>query len=273
MINVTFSAQCIHLMRELGISGEVVTAVINNRHQGLLSSTLDRMIATHWFEDNHIVLVTGHVTKTTINNTLRQVIFNSIEADLVLLLNSELPAAQINRSMNAADLFALVAQSFGCPVTCHLDQRPTHLYSGRWNGQDVQVFDLDDGPILITGTFSPLTETCEFVWAFNLKKYRTWLNTVTMPLRKVPVRAASRVALDPLIENAKAYAQDLLNSNSNIRATPERIQYELALHILRSSLGDEWCRRNLFDQQAHSTEFTQLGKEGIEAMKSQLEWL
>ena len=55
MIEVLFSPQCSEVMQVLKMSPDQVVATINERHCGLVSDGLDRIIAARWFTAESII--------------------------------------------------------------------------------------------------------------------------------------------------------------------------------------------------------------------------
>jgi len=77
--------------------------------------------------------------------------------------------------MEMRKILPVVAESFGIPVTCHPDEPAEKLYGGRWDGQTISAVATQDPlDFLVIGTFSPEERVAEWVWAFNLTRYRDW---------------------------------------------------------------------------------------------------
>ena len=269
MIQVTFTTECIQFMRDLGIPHERAKVTINDRHRGLISDGLDRVIAIHWFGDDDIVLVDSLVKNKEVDRERSRTRIVEVQAQLVLVLQSTVPAGTLSRDMNMEQLFALVAESFGQPVVCFPDSAPSKLYSGPWNGQEIEIRrDNDQGSVYVAGSFYPNQNRCELIWAFNVERYRRWLADSALAglVRWTPI--PSRLALEPILTMAKAYVKHFPQLYPNVPLTSEAIQFGLALNVLRPALGDEWCRRNFLDpDSAHPLRV--IGVSGMAAKKVQ----
>ena len=88
MIEVLFSPECSELIKILELSPDRVVTTINDRHRGLLSDGLDRIVAAHWFSDEHFVLVDSIVTKKEIEKESNRVQFEQVTAQLAIELPS-----------------------------------------------------------------------------------------------------------------------------------------------------------------------------------------
>jgi len=247
MIKVSFSPECIQLLRDLGIPQDRARVTINERHQGLVNDGVDRVIASHWFADDDIVLVESLVTDKEVDREHNQTRIISVKATLVLLLQSRLPAGRITRKTQMEDLLGVVAESFGHPVTCYPGNPPTYLYAGPWDKEGVRLHGGNEGSTLVTGSFYPDENRCELVWAFSSDRYRKWVDGSASagPVRRGVI--PSRSALEPLVDTIKAYVENFSHNYPDISPTSEAVQFGLAMKVLNQSLGDDWVQRNLFD--------------------------
>jgi hypothetical protein len=176
MINVVFSPQCREVMRLLEVDPNDVWTTINDRHRGLVSEGLTRIVAMHWFSDDSFLLVDSVVTKRKVIKDQNQVQFKQVTAQLAIKLPPDLPAGTVSRDMSMADVLIMVAESFGHPVTCHPNSPPSTLYTGQWDGKNIDMKLRKAGSMIFaTGTFFPEKSTCELVWALDIDRYRRWL--------------------------------------------------------------------------------------------------
>ena len=173
MIQVVFSPQCTEVMEVLEVPRDLAIATVNDRHRGLVSDGLDRIIAVHWFTDRRIILVDSTVTQREIQK--ERVRFKEVVAQLAIELYPDLPRGHIDRSMSMKDILAVVAESFCYPVSCHPKEPSATLYTGRWDGERLEV-KLTGAPsrLFVCGTFYPDKLACELVWAFDLDRYKSW---------------------------------------------------------------------------------------------------
>lgn len=174
MIEVVISPQCQEIMNLLEINRDMVVTTINDRHRGLVAPGLTRIAAVHWFSDTQIVFADTVVTNREINKADNRVRFRKVKAHVVLDIRPDLPAGNINREMRMEEILELIAASFGQPVTCHPQHKPSTLYSGPWDGQTINVKIQGKATIGVCGSFSPEKHSCNLVWALNLERYRNW---------------------------------------------------------------------------------------------------
>ena len=124
------------------------------------------------------------------------------------------------------EILAVVAESFGYPVSCHPDQPASHLYTGPWDGQHMGIqFGGANGPHHLVGTFDPERRCCELVWAFNEGKYRAWL-TETQFLRSPPPpprRTANTKLLKELSDLARGLIENFSVWYPDVQQTPEAV--------------------------------------------------
>ena len=96
---------------------------------------------------------------------------------LALRLRPGLPAGTISPRMHADQIWSLVANSFGTPVTCHEDF-PRHLrYTGRADG-DAPRWDetgIEGDRYIVDGVVEKSGENAKYVWVLSVKKYLDWL--------------------------------------------------------------------------------------------------
>ena len=54
MIDVTFTAECMHFMRDCGIPPGLARTTVNYRDRGFVTGSFDRITAAHWFSEDEI---------------------------------------------------------------------------------------------------------------------------------------------------------------------------------------------------------------------------
>ncbi len=176
LIKVVLKSEATKLAQETNISYDEIHNTINDRHRGLLiPGNPMRIGAIHWF-DNKIVFLIAYVTKShAIENIIK---FEEVEANLILKLQEQLPAGNINRNLNFSEILNIVAESFGIPVTTSKNGGPKLLHiETDWDGT-MNFKPEKDETILIQGTFSSNENKCYYVWVLSLNKYRSWLQSL-----------------------------------------------------------------------------------------------
>lgn len=250
MIEVLISPQCMALLRVLQISPMLVEKAINERHSGLVTNGLDRIVAVHWLTDDKILFVESVTSGKTFFEELNEVRFSKVTALLAIVLLPKLPGGTISREMPAQDILNVTAVSFGIPIRCHPDEEYSFLYSGRWDGKtlgDIQVIGKDSGSLFTCGSFDPNSLTCELVWAFDIDRYK-------------------KAFIKPLLTQSKITLSDLMLVGRSlpiqfpeIVPSSEAIQFSMAITVLRVSLGDSWCNEHLPSNVENSPELKWLG--------------
>ena len=184
MIEVSLSPQCMQLMELLELSADVANQTVNERDKAFIDKGVSRMVACRWFSDERIVLVDGIISRKTAEPELKRVRIDDVTAQLVLELHPNLPAGRITREMDAEEILAVVAQSFGLPIKCAVDEPFSTLYSGPGSLATV-VVDFGGRPreVCVIGSFQPDANYGELVWAFDVHRYREWF-TMLLPGEK-----------------------------------------------------------------------------------------
>lgn len=174
MISVILSAECRRLAEMAPISEEEIRITVNERHRGMITQGLDRILAAHWFTDERIVFVESVVTKKEDSERGHRVYFREVRAELALQLTPILPGGNLTKQMSMEKILPVVAASFGQPITCHPGEPPCPLYSGQWDGETMKVA-ASSADIFVAGTFHRQESRAECVWAFDRGKYERWL--------------------------------------------------------------------------------------------------
>lgn len=175
MIAVTFSERCEQEIRQLEIPHSRVTEAVNDRHVGIVTEGLQRMVILRWPPAGKLTLVDAFVTQSVREGA--DVRFVEVMADLVVELVPDLPGGTLSPEMNLDDVLRVVGRSFGYPITCSSEGSSDYLYTGPWDGQPPHI-DLqgrsETGEVFLAGTFMPDSAACEYVWCFDLERYLTW---------------------------------------------------------------------------------------------------
>jgi hypothetical protein len=175
-IRVTLSASCRTFMDEAGLSTQLADVAVNHRHEELVDRRGTRLIACHWLSDERILLVDGDVPRSEPAGKHEPASIEELVAQVVLDLRRDLPAGRLVRAMDAEQVLAMVAESFGIPLVCDPDEPLSTLYSGPGCRDRVVVHSgCIPPPFWLLGSFDPEEEHCEYVWAFRPDRYRTWL--------------------------------------------------------------------------------------------------
>ena len=173
MIGVKLNAQARDLMQYLEITPSQVEKAFNDRHRGVLIPGNPMRIGTiHWLTHCRAVFCIGTVSKS--HREGESLYFEEVEAEVVLDIEGQLPAGNLNWEMDFNAILDIVARSFGLPVVTHADFPPKVMhYKAPWDGQ-INVLDSKGDIILLQGTFNPNTNECSYVWALSLNKYLKW---------------------------------------------------------------------------------------------------
>lgn len=258
MIEVLFSPQCAEVMRILEISPDQVVATINERHYGLVSDGLDRIIAARWIDAERILFVDSIVTEKEIDEKLDRVRFDQVTAQIAIKLYADLPAGSIDPGMSMEEILTVIADSFGFPVTCHPEQTPAAVYAGPWDGQQVMVNIAGSrSTVYICGSFYPDSLTCELVWALDFEQYWKWSLQPDLQL--------AQLTFNNLIAIAKSFTWQF----PSVQPTSEAIQYSLAATVLRAFVGDSWCDEQLPGTLDAHPRFQQADANSLPRMKAQ----
>ena len=176
MIRVVPSANCAALMHRLGISQELLTRTVNERHLGLISDGLDRVVAVHWIDSESAVLVDSIITKRA-DDADHCTSIHEIVAQLAIRVLQVLPAGRFGRETALPQLMQVVAASFGFKVSCHTGEDAAYLYEGPWDGGAPRLYG--DNPasfMYVAGSYYPDLKRCELVWSLDLHRYLAWFN-------------------------------------------------------------------------------------------------
>jgi hypothetical protein len=173
-MDVTFTDECREILTQLELPGERVASVFNNRTRGMLvPGNPARIYGVSWFDGGQIVFVSGVVMVS--RQELERLYIDEVSAHLGLELRQNLPVGKISPEMRMEELLLLIAENFGTPVQCHPDIRPMALYSGKWDGRKVSVTRAyPNDTVLVSGSFDPIQNACNYVWAFSLERYLDW---------------------------------------------------------------------------------------------------
>jgi hypothetical protein len=174
MIQVVISPPCRALMDDLGISESDAVATFNNRDQGLVDEGVSRIAAVRWFGSDRIVMVDGPIADRHWDDSRKAIRIEKVTATLVIELRSKLPAGTFDQSIDMETILAIVAESFGVPVSCHPDEPPSTLYAGPWDGKPPSFRTKPERTYVLCGSFDPDARYCEMVYAFDVRRYLEW---------------------------------------------------------------------------------------------------
>ena len=176
MIRVDFTPECRKFMQQAGLFEGIADAAVNGGRRETVDARDTRVIACQWLPDERIVLVDGNVDRAEANSESGGDRIESVTARVVLSLRAELPGGRLSPEMDAVDTLAVVAESFGIPLTGDPDEPISTLYSGRCSGDRVVVHSGCIPPAYwLIGSFDPGNSYCEFVWAFRPDRYLSWM--------------------------------------------------------------------------------------------------
>jgi hypothetical protein len=164
-------------MHRLGISPELLTRTVNERHLGLVSDGLDRVVVVRWIDPESAVLVDSIITKRTDAPELHCIRIREVVAQLAIRVSNVLPAGRLDRQMSLPELLQVVAASFGLKVSCHTSEDAAYLYEGLWDGSAPRLYgDTLASFMYVAGSFYPDLQRCELVWSLDLQRYVAWFN-------------------------------------------------------------------------------------------------
>jgi hypothetical protein len=113
-------------MHLAGISLELLTRTVNDRHHGLVNDSLNRVLAVHWLNSESAIFVDSIVTKYTEEPTddpdQNRIKIWQVAPQLAIRLSNVLPAGSLSPESPISELLPIVAESFGLKVSCHPDE-------------------------------------------------------------------------------------------------------------------------------------------------------
>jgi len=179
MIDVELSPEAKEMTRIAELLPGRIRETVNHRDVGMVIAGRPMSLAVaKWFADN-IVFVIAHVTKQ--HQQQGRIEFDQCNVQLALELTENLPAGHIDRSMSFTRILYVVANSFGVPVICCEDGPSRFLHvESKWDGQ-VKLKAAKNDRLFINGAFNPEENSCQYVWAFSLIKYRKWFRKPQKP--------------------------------------------------------------------------------------------
>jgi hypothetical protein len=83
-------------MHQVGISLELVTRTVNERHQGLASDGLNRILAVHWLNSDSAIFVDSLISKHEDDLEQNRREIWQVAPQLAIRLSNLLPAGSIN---------------------------------------------------------------------------------------------------------------------------------------------------------------------------------
>jgi hypothetical protein len=162
-------------MFSVGISPEILSRVVNERHQGLISDGLDRIVAVHWVDPASAILVDCTVTRRENDVEQKLTTIHEVAPQLALRISSVLPAGSVHPGSAISELLPIVAESFGAKVTGDANEDAAWVYEGPWDGRSIHVLGYTgQSTIFVTGSLYPDLKRCELVWSLDREKYLKW---------------------------------------------------------------------------------------------------
>jgi len=195
-------------MHLVGISPELLTRTVNERHHGLVNDSLNRFLAVHWLNSENAIFVDSIVTKYTEELTeldQNRIKIWQVAPQLAIRLSNVLPAGSLSPESPISELLPIVAESFGLKVSCHPDEDATWVYEGPWDGETVTLLGTSGPAVYVAFSPKPDLKNCELAWSFDREKYVAWFVKnladsvrATMPLDFVK---AQKILLETLFPN------------------------------------------------------------------------
>jgi hypothetical protein len=177
MINVAPIRECAYLMHLVGISPELLTRTVNDRHHGLVNDSLNRVLAVHWLNSESAIFVDSIVTKYTEEPTeldQKRIKIWQVAPQLAIRLSNILPAGSLSPESPISELLPIVAESFGLKVSCHPDEDAAWVYEGPWDGETVTILGTSGPAVYVACSPKPDLKNCELAWSFDREKYVAW---------------------------------------------------------------------------------------------------
>lgn len=210
-------------MRYLHISHELLSRVINERHQGIISDGLDRVIAVHWLDPDNAILVDSIVTNRADYPDQNSVEIREVAPQLAIRLSSVLPAGSLHPENLVSELLPIVAESFGFRLSCYADKEAAWVYEGPWDG-NVRFLGCAPGisSVFVAGTFYSDLKKCELVWSFELQRYVAWFTEHLASAVQASMPTQTR---RDFIHAQKRLLEELFPTGWFIGATRGRLQH------------------------------------------------
>jgi hypothetical protein len=161
-------------MHQVGISLELVTRTVNERHHGLANDGLNRILAVHWLNSDSAIFVDSIVSKHTDDLEQNRREIWQAAPQLAIRLSNVLPAGSINRETPVLELLPIVAESFGLKVSGHPAENPAWVYEGPWDGSFRTFGNNSGSPVYFAFSQKLDLKSCELAWAFDSGKYLPW---------------------------------------------------------------------------------------------------
>jgi len=214
-------------MFSLGISPEMLTRAVNERHQGLASDGRDRIIAVHWLSPEAAILVDSRITGSKSEPDSNSIDVFEVTAQLAIRISNELPAGSVHPGSAISELLPIVAESFGAKVTGDMNEDATWVYEGPWDGHSIHVLGYaGQSTTFVTGSLYPDIKKCELVWSLDTEKYLKWFaghmaNSVNSSM---PIQTAR-----DLISAEKTVLEGLFSARWFINAVGNRLNHPVYL--------------------------------------------
>ena len=183
-------------MHRLGISQELLARTVNERHLGLVSDGLDRVVAVHWIDPERAVLVDSIITKRSTDDSVHCTSIHEVVAQLAIRVSEALPAGRFHRETPLPKLLQVVSASFGLKISCHTSEGAAYLYEGPWDGSAPRLYgDTPASFMYIAGSFYLNLKRCELVWSLDLHRYLAWFDEHVAHCVEAPIPITTSVGL------------------------------------------------------------------------------
>jgi hypothetical protein len=200
-------------MHLAGISLELLTRTVNDRHHGLVNDSLNRVLAVHWFNSESAIFVDSIVIKYTEEPTddpdQNRIKIWQVAPQLAIRLSNVLPAGSLSPESPISELLPIVAESFGLKVSCHPDEDAAWVYEGPWDGETVTILGTSGPAVYVACSPKPDLKNCELAWSFDRGKYVAWFvkNLADSVRASMPLQSpldfvkAQKILLETLFPN------------------------------------------------------------------------
>ena len=180
-IAVELDENCQRMAKILGISKDQILDGVNERNVGVATDDFSRFIAFRELPNESIIMTECLVTDKnerdldSEDGAAVEVTIKKVQVKIALMLKRELPAGSLSRKKEDGELnLAIVAQSFGFPISCHCEEPPSTLYSGPWDGKEFRIGHDGDRNFMCFAFIDKTKMECDLVWALDIDKYLGW---------------------------------------------------------------------------------------------------
>jgi hypothetical protein len=171
-MQITLNSETERITQYIEILPSRIAELFNEAHRGIvISGSPKRIGAVHWFPDQ-ILFGLGRAIDEEVEDDC--IVFEELEATLILELRDELPAGRIDPSMDFDEILSKVAESFGLPVTTCAAGKPAKLHFENSFDGEFRIQGTGGDDVFFQGDGVLDEGRCWYVWAFSLAKYKNW---------------------------------------------------------------------------------------------------